>query len=110
MWGLCDLWGLRDLSVPLSPCPHQTLRMGQFLHGDKTRLGRWPVALVALSGVSPRPHGPVPTPQLLPKNCAGTISRARGKKGPKQPPRRGDPDRDRPGTESQRRDRTLTTT
>ncbi|XP_005532912.1 PREDICTED: nck-associated protein 1-like [Pseudopodoces humilis] len=47
--------------------------------------------------------------QLLPKHCAATISRARGKKSPKQPPRKGDPDRDKPGTESQRRDRTLTT-
>ncbi|XP_062367057.1 nck-associated protein 1-like isoform X2 [Cinclus cinclus] len=47
--------------------------------------------------------------QLLPKHCAATISRARVKKTPKQPPRKGDPDRDKPGTESQRRDRTLTT-
>ncbi|KAM7028318.1 LOW QUALITY PROTEIN: nck-associated protein 1-like [Acridotheres tristis] len=47
--------------------------------------------------------------QLLPKHCAATISRARVKKAPKQPPRKGDPDRDKPGTESQRRDRTLTT-
>uniref|UniRef100_A0A8C3NKW7 Uncharacterized protein n=1 Tax=Geospiza parvula TaxID=87175 RepID=A0A8C3NKW7_GEOPR len=47
--------------------------------------------------------------QLLPKHCAATISRARVKKTPKQPPRKGDPQRDKPGTESQRRDRTLTT-
>ncbi|XP_066063661.1 nck-associated protein 1-like [Chamaea fasciata] len=48
--------------------------------------------------------------QLLPKHCAATISRARVKKSPKQPPRKGTGDRDKPGTESQRRDRTLTTT
>ncbi|XP_053823412.1 nck-associated protein 1-like isoform X3 [Vidua chalybeata] len=47
--------------------------------------------------------------QLLPKHCAATISRARVKKTPKQLPRKGDPQRDKPGTESQRRDRTLTT-
>uniref|UniRef100_UPI001293B951 nck-associated protein 1-like n=1 Tax=Lonchura striata TaxID=40157 RepID=UPI001293B951 len=47
--------------------------------------------------------------QLLPKHCAATISRARVKKTPKQPPRKRDPQRDKPGTESQRRDRTLTT-
>ncbi|XP_039570631.1 nck-associated protein 1-like [Passer montanus] len=47
--------------------------------------------------------------QLLPKHCAATISRARVKKTPKQPPRKGDPQRDKPGAESQRRDRTLTT-
>ncbi|KAM4880931.1 LOW QUALITY PROTEIN: nck-associated protein 1-like [Sylvia borin] len=47
--------------------------------------------------------------QLLPKHCAATISRARDKKTPKQP-RKGTGDRDKPGTESQRRDRTLTTT
>ncbi|KAM6994069.1 nck-associated protein 1-like [Passerculus sandwichensis] len=47
--------------------------------------------------------------QLLPKHCAATISRARVKKTPKQPPRKGDPQRDKPGTESHRRDRTLTT-
>ncbi|TRZ11597.1 hypothetical protein HGM15179_015504 [Zosterops borbonicus] len=48
--------------------------------------------------------------QLLPKHCAANISRARVKKTPKQPPRKGTGDRDKPGTESQRRDRTLTTT
>ncbi|XP_027562687.1 nck-associated protein 1-like, partial [Neopelma chrysocephalum] len=47
--------------------------------------------------------------QLLPKHCAATISRARGKKPPKQPPKKGEPQRDKPGTESRRRDRTLTT-
>ncbi|NWR95387.1 NCKPL protein, partial [Furnarius figulus] len=47
--------------------------------------------------------------QLLPKHCAATISRARGKKPQKQTPKKGEPERDKPGTESQRRDRTLTT-
>ncbi|TRZ05420.1 hypothetical protein HGM15179_021687, partial [Zosterops borbonicus] len=60
--------------------------------------------------MSPCPHIPIPAPQLLPKHCAANISRARVKKTPKQPPRKGTGDRDKPGTESQRRDRTLTTT
>ncbi|XP_071655950.1 nck-associated protein 1-like isoform X1 [Patagioenas fasciata] len=47
--------------------------------------------------------------QLLPKHCASTISKARGKKTPKPPAKKGEPERDKPGAESQRRDRTLTT-
>ncbi|NXL68851.1 NCKPL protein, partial [Chordeiles acutipennis] len=47
--------------------------------------------------------------QLLPKHCAATVSRARSKKNLKQPAKKGEPERDKPGAESQRRDRTLTT-
>ncbi|KAM8990521.1 nck-associated protein 1-like [Ara ararauna] len=47
--------------------------------------------------------------QLLPKHCASTISKARSKKSLKQPPKKGETERDKPGAESQRKDRTLTT-
>ncbi|KAF1414721.1 Nck-associated protein 1-like, partial [Spheniscus humboldti] len=47
--------------------------------------------------------------QLLPKHCASTISKARNKKTLKQPAKKGEPERDKPGAESQRKDRTLTT-
>ncbi|NXA43326.1 NCKPL protein, partial [Eudromia elegans] len=47
--------------------------------------------------------------QLLPKHCAATISKARTKKVPKQTAKNREPERDKPGTESQRKDRTLTT-
>ncbi|XP_014815404.1 PREDICTED: nck-associated protein 1-like, partial [Calidris pugnax] len=47
--------------------------------------------------------------QLLPKHCASTVSKARNKKTMKQPAKKGEPERDKPGAESQRKDRTLTT-
>uniref|UniRef100_A0A672V1Y2 NCK associated protein 1 like n=1 Tax=Strigops habroptila TaxID=2489341 RepID=A0A672V1Y2_STRHB len=47
--------------------------------------------------------------QLLPKHCASTISKARSKKSLKQPPKKGEAERDKPGAESHRKDRTLTT-
>ncbi|NXN92888.1 NCKPL protein, partial [Rhinopomastus cyanomelas] len=47
--------------------------------------------------------------QLLPKHCASTISKARNKKAMKQAAKKGEPERDKPGTESHRKDRTLTT-
>ncbi|XP_006035394.1 nck-associated protein 1-like [Alligator sinensis] len=47
--------------------------------------------------------------QLLPKHCAATISKARNKKAHKQPARKGEPERDKPGAESQRKDRSLVT-
>ncbi|XP_062453462.1 nck-associated protein 1-like [Rhea pennata] len=47
--------------------------------------------------------------QLLPKHCASTVSKARNKKASKQLSKKGEPERDKPGTESQRKDRTLTT-
>ncbi|XP_074931739.1 nck-associated protein 1-like isoform X1 [Phalacrocorax aristotelis] len=47
--------------------------------------------------------------QLLPKHCASTVSKARNKKTLKQPAKKGEPERDKPGAESQRKDRTLTT-
>ncbi|KAH1176251.1 hypothetical protein KIL84_020985, partial [Mauremys mutica] len=40
--------------------------------------------------------------QLLPKHCASTISKAWNKKAQKQPPKKGEPERDEPGAESQR--------
>ncbi|KAM4644108.1 LOW QUALITY PROTEIN: nck-associated protein 1-like [Amazona ochrocephala] len=46
--------------------------------------------------------------RLLPKHCAATISKARSRKGPK-PAKRGDTRGDKPGAESQRRDRSLST-
>uniref|UniRef100_A0A8C8RPF9 NCK associated protein 1 like n=1 Tax=Pelusios castaneus TaxID=367368 RepID=A0A8C8RPF9_9SAUR len=47
--------------------------------------------------------------QLLPKHCASTISKARNKKTIKQPPKKGEPERDKPGAESQRKDRSVVT-
>uniref|UniRef100_A0A8C0GTB3 NCK associated protein 1 like n=1 Tax=Chelonoidis abingdonii TaxID=106734 RepID=A0A8C0GTB3_CHEAB len=47
--------------------------------------------------------------QLLPKHCASTISKARNKKAQKQPPKKGEPERDKPGAESQRKDRIVVT-
>ncbi|KAM4700529.1 nck-associated protein 1-like [Discoglossus pictus] len=47
--------------------------------------------------------------KLLPKHCASTISKARNKKLKKPPPKRAEPEKEKPGTESQRRDRSLTT-
>ncbi|NXX58017.1 NCKPL protein, partial [Scopus umbretta] len=47
--------------------------------------------------------------QLLPKHCASTVSKTRNKKALKQPAKKGEPERDKPGAESQRKDRTLTT-
>uniref|UniRef100_A0A8C3SN76 Uncharacterized protein n=1 Tax=Chelydra serpentina TaxID=8475 RepID=A0A8C3SN76_CHESE len=47
--------------------------------------------------------------QLLPKHCASTISKARNKKAHKQPPKKGEPERDKPGAESQRKDRIVVT-
>uniref|UniRef100_A0A8C5P9F7 NCK associated protein 1 like n=1 Tax=Leptobrachium leishanense TaxID=445787 RepID=A0A8C5P9F7_9ANUR len=48
--------------------------------------------------------------KLLPKHCAATISKARNKKLKKQPPKKGEPEREKPGAESQRKDRSVTTT
>ncbi|XP_068123381.1 nck-associated protein 1-like isoform X2 [Hyperolius riggenbachi] len=47
--------------------------------------------------------------KLLPKHSAATISKARNKKMKKQPPKRAEPEREKPGTESQRKDRSMTT-
>uniref|UniRef100_A0A8V5GWR2 Uncharacterized protein n=1 Tax=Melopsittacus undulatus TaxID=13146 RepID=A0A8V5GWR2_MELUD len=47
--------------------------------------------------------------QLLPKHCAPIIGKARGKKGFKQAARKGETERDKPGAESHRRDRSLST-
>ncbi|GAB1299944.1 Nck-associated protein 1-like [Apodemus speciosus] len=49
--------------------------------------------------------------QLLPKHCATTISKAKNKKSMKQrqAPRKGEPERDKPGTESHRKNRSLVT-
>lgn len=52
---------------------------------------------------------PLSPPQLLPKHCASTVSKARNKKTLKHPAKKGEPERDKPGAESQRKDRTLTT-
>ncbi|KAK7809723.1 hypothetical protein U0070_010519 [Myodes glareolus] len=50
--------------------------------------------------------------QLLPKHCATTISKAKNKKSMKQrqAPRKGEPERDKPGAESHRKNRSLVTT
>lgn len=60
----------------------------------------------------PLPHS-VPLSQspgkLLPKHCASTISKARNKKAHKQPPKKGEAERDKPGAESQRKDRIVVT-
>ncbi|KFO79223.1 Nck-associated protein 1-like, partial [Cuculus canorus] len=47
--------------------------------------------------------------QLLPKHCASTVSKARNKKILKQTSKKAEPERNKPGAESQRKDRTLTT-
>ncbi|XP_031465644.1 nck-associated protein 1-like [Phasianus colchicus] len=47
--------------------------------------------------------------QLLPKHCASTVSKARNKKTLKHPSKKGEPERGKPGAESQRKDRTVTT-
>ncbi|KAE8626857.1 hypothetical protein XENTR_v10006787 [Xenopus tropicalis] len=47
--------------------------------------------------------------KLLPKHCAATISKARNKRLKKPPPKRAEPEREKPGAESQRRDRSVTT-
>ncbi|CAM4604698.1 unnamed protein product [Lepidochelys olivacea] len=47
--------------------------------------------------------------QLLPKHCASTISKARNKKAHKQPAKKGEAERDKPGAESQRKDRIVVT-
>ncbi|OXB57709.1 UNVERIFIED_CONTAM: hypothetical protein H355_012422 [Colinus virginianus] len=47
--------------------------------------------------------------QLLPKHCASTVSRARNKKALKHASKKGEPERGKPGAESQRKDRTVTT-
>ncbi|NXJ13959.1 NCKPL protein, partial [Odontophorus gujanensis] len=47
--------------------------------------------------------------QLLPKHCASTVSKARNKKALKHPSKKGEPERGKPGAESQRKDRTVTT-
>ncbi|XP_007947797.1 nck-associated protein 1-like [Orycteropus afer afer] len=50
--------------------------------------------------------------QLLPKHCATTISKAKNKKTMKQRqiPRKGEPERDKPGAESHRKNRSIVTT
>ncbi|KAF5928431.1 hypothetical protein HPG69_015036 [Diceros bicornis minor] len=50
--------------------------------------------------------------QLLPKHCATTISKAKNKKTMKQrqTPRKGEPERDKPGAESHRKNRSVVTT
>lgn len=50
--------------------------------------------------------------KLLPKHCATTISKAKNKKSMKQrqAPRKGEPERDKPGAESHRKNRSLVTT
>lgn len=49
--------------------------------------------------------------QLLPKHCATTISKAKNRKSMKQrqAPRKGEPERDKPGAESHRKNRSLVT-
>uniref|UniRef100_A0A3B3RAK6 NCK associated protein 1 like n=1 Tax=Paramormyrops kingsleyae TaxID=1676925 RepID=A0A3B3RAK6_9TELE len=47
--------------------------------------------------------------QLLPKHCAHTISTARNKKQKKQAPKKGEVQREKPGTESLRKDRAIAT-
>uniref|UniRef100_A0A663EN74 NCK associated protein 1 like n=1 Tax=Aquila chrysaetos chrysaetos TaxID=223781 RepID=A0A663EN74_AQUCH len=43
--------------------------------------------------------------QLLPKHCASTVSKARNKKTLKQPAKKGEPERDKPGGTSRRMDK-----
>ncbi|XP_032992836.1 nck-associated protein 1-like isoform X2 [Lacerta agilis] len=47
--------------------------------------------------------------QLLPKHCAATISKARNKRTQKASAKKGEPERDKPGAESHRKDRSLVT-
>ncbi|XP_069826350.1 nck-associated protein 1-like isoform X2 [Dendropsophus ebraccatus] len=47
--------------------------------------------------------------KLLPKHCASTISKARNKRLKKAAPKKAEPEREKPGTESQRKDRSVTT-
>lgn len=47
--------------------------------------------------------------RLLPKHCASTVSKARNKKTLKHPSKKGEPERGKPGAESQRKDRSVTT-
>uniref|UniRef100_A0A4W5PS31 NCK associated protein 1 like n=1 Tax=Hucho hucho TaxID=62062 RepID=A0A4W5PS31_9TELE len=47
--------------------------------------------------------------QLLPKHCGQTISAARNKKQKKQMPKKGEVQREKPGAESQRKDRAIVT-
>lgn len=53
----------------------------------------------------------VSIPKLLPKHCATTISKAKNRKSMKQrqAPRKGEPERDKPGAESHRKNRSLVT-
>uniref|UniRef100_UPI00358E413E nck-associated protein 1-like isoform X2 n=1 Tax=Myxine glutinosa TaxID=7769 RepID=UPI00358E413E len=47
--------------------------------------------------------------QLLPKHCAKTISQAVSKKTKKVPPKKGEPEKEKPGVESMRKDRLFST-
>ncbi|XP_053147281.1 nck-associated protein 1-like isoform X3 [Hemicordylus capensis] len=47
--------------------------------------------------------------QLLPKHCAATISKARNKRTQKATSKKGEPERDKPGAESHRKDRSVVT-
>ncbi|XP_075447839.1 nck-associated protein 1-like isoform X1 [Ascaphus truei] len=47
--------------------------------------------------------------KLLPKHSAGTISKVRNKRLKKPPPKKAEPEQEKPGGESQRRDRSVTT-
>ncbi|KAL8164072.1 UNVERIFIED_CONTAM: Nck-associated protein 1-like [Gekko kuhli] len=47
--------------------------------------------------------------QLLPKHCAATISKARNKRARKAASKKGEVERDKPGAESHRKDRSLVT-
>lgn len=47
------------------------------------------------------------TPQLLPKHCAETISAARYRKQKKPMPKKGEVQKEKPGAESLRKDRTV---
>lgn len=47
--------------------------------------------------------------KLLPKHCGKTITKARNKRLKKAPPKKAEPEREKPGTESQRKDRSVTT-
>ncbi|KAM4044645.1 nck-associated protein 1-like [Anomaloglossus baeobatrachus] len=47
--------------------------------------------------------------KLLPKHCAATITKARNKRLKKAPPKKAEPEREKPGAESQRKDRSVTT-
>ncbi|OBS77371.1 hypothetical protein A6R68_16212 [Neotoma lepida] len=66
------------------------------------------ILLLAMTLVSP---STVSVPKLLPKHCATTISKAKNKKSMKQrqAPRKGEPERDKPGAESHRKNRSLVT-